>query len=1392
MSVSTVKSSATASASAYSEGLAGRIFFGSYMSDPLDYLGRQNGKGDASFVAEKLDYHATSGRISHFLRNDADSLGNAQAGQRDELYGLRLDGQIYLEAGKHRFANTTDDGFRLTIDGRVVAEYGSTRGAATTDGWVTIDKAGWYDIGIDYFQADGAAHMRISHGVNGGPMQVLQGSDRLRHRDDAGGWQESNTAPDARNDNRSLNEDGSIKLDLLANDRDADGDPLTITELGRPQHGRVTLNDDGTVTYRPNANYNGSDSFTYTVSDGRGGTDTARVNLTVLPVNDAPVRSGNAPASIQADEGRVLRLNLDDYFDDVDGDRLTYSVSGAAFARVQNNTLIVQPRDGHEGDHTLRITATDPSGASVRLNLPLTVSDQVDAGPAPAQNNAPQAVDDSGFSVSAGGGLHLSAADLLANDHDADGDALTIVGIENVTGGSAQMMGDGVHFTAGSAGTATFDYLVSDGNGGTDRARVTIEVERAASGGGSTSGSGGSTNGSTNGGSTSGSGGSANGGTSSGGSNGSHGGHQGGHDLPTLIDPPRGAAEINAFVQQVMNQAEDAAHHPAAAQDHDGALRLVARSDATHVAINHGDWNDPGTWHNGRVPDADARVLIPEGIAVTYSQENDASLFTVRVDGVLDFATDRDSRMLVDTLVVSPSGHLIMGTEDDPVRPNVNIDIVFADNGNIDTSWDPGLLSRGLLSQGAVSIHGAEKTSHVKVEVDAMAGDSRLVLSEVPEGWQVGDKLVLTGTYQQGEYWNNATRRVENAESQDEEVTIRAINGNEIVLDRPLTYNHDTPRDDLKAYVANMTRNITFSSEGGDDLPVHQRGHVMFMHSDDVDVRYAGFQDLGRTDKSRPAFDIDDLGGPGSVSADANIQTRYAFHFHETGVSDLENPAMAIGNVVDGSPGWGFVHHSSNANFTNNVAFDVFGAAFVAEDGNETGIWYRNIAIKSEGIGSGDWTVKEGADVHRGDNGRTGDGFFFGGRLVEAAENVAANTTNGYVWFHRGERDSVDMATSHHPELGYGMDGKSTDTPPIQGFHDNEAFGTHTGLIVIKANPDQGHDVRSVFDGFLNWETREGINVSYTSHYTFLDLDLLAQRPEAGGPSNEVGAGVLFGTNAFDMVVNGAKISGFQNAYDLRQNSSTDNVAPRDFQNTIIDAEVSNIRGPILVEAASGQLRIIDSSQLVTDRLSFDFTGDRVISARDDIFFDGIKQDSIGSIERSFDMEQQGIWGWEKDAVLSENGFHRLADGTPVLLIADYISDRATGDLQKQTLVFQLDMSARELAGYTDHGTINLGGPAPIAGNDRATTSMNQSIRLDLVANDRDPDGGRVYVDGLTDPRSGDVFLQDDGSVLYRPNHGFTGSDSFFYWAADEEGNYSRARVDISVTAMSAVDGFDF
>src|SRR5262249_34937839 len=89
-------------------------------------------------------------------------------------------------------------------------------------------------------------------------------------------------APVANDDDAAGTANNPIVVPVLANDTDADGDPLTVTAVGPAQHGSVTVNADNTVTYMPNTDFAGVDSFQYTISDG-GNPATATVFITVNP-----------------------------------------------------------------------------------------------------------------------------------------------------------------------------------------------------------------------------------------------------------------------------------------------------------------------------------------------------------------------------------------------------------------------------------------------------------------------------------------------------------------------------------------------------------------------------------------------------------------------------------------------------------------------------------------------------------------------------------------------------------------------------------------------------------------------------------------------------------------------------------------------------------------------------------------------------------------------------------------------------------------------------------------------------------------------------------------------------------------------------------------------------
>ncbi|MEO0814762.1 MAG: G8 domain-containing protein, partial [Myxococcota bacterium] len=159
-------------------------------------------------------------------------------------------------------------------------------------------------------------------------------------------------------------------------------------------------------------------------------------------------------------------------------------------------------------------------------------------------------------------------------------------------------------------------------------------------------------------------------------------------------------------------------HHPDdpdKRSEHQAAMALLLQDQATHVAIECGAWSNPETWEGGRIPDTDADVYIPLGVGVTYDLSAGPQLHYVMVEGFLEFATDRDTEIVLDSLIGAPSSHVHIGTPDEPVGAQYTARVEIADNGPIDTSRDPEELSRGLVLHGSVFIRGTSRTPHVEL-----------------------------------------------------------------------------------------------------------------------------------------------------------------------------------------------------------------------------------------------------------------------------------------------------------------------------------------------------------------------------------------------------------------------------------------------------------------------------------------------------------------------------------------------------------------------------------------------------------------------------------------------------------------------------------------------------
>ncbi|NPE53577.1 tandem-95 repeat protein, partial [Dickeya dadantii] len=164
-----------------------------------------------------------------------------------------------------------------------------------------------------------------------------------------------NDAPVAGSDTATTLEDTPVTVDVLANDSDVDGNPLTVT-AATAGHGTVVINADGTLTYTPNANFNGTDTVTYTVSDGAGGVVTGTLTITVTAVNDAPVAGADTATTAEDTPVTVDVLANDS---DVDGNPLTVTAATAGNGAVVINadgTLTYTPNSNFNGTDTVTYT----------------------------------------------------------------------------------------------------------------------------------------------------------------------------------------------------------------------------------------------------------------------------------------------------------------------------------------------------------------------------------------------------------------------------------------------------------------------------------------------------------------------------------------------------------------------------------------------------------------------------------------------------------------------------------------------------------------------------------------------------------------------------------------------------------------------------------------------------------------------------------------------------------------------------------------------------------------------------------------------------------------------------------------------------------------------------
>lgn len=287
-----------------------------------------------------------------------------------------------------------------------------------------------------------------------------------------------NNAPEALASSFSASEDTAktiVAAELLAGASDVDGDILGLSGVGNAVGGAVVLNGDGSITFIPDADFNGNASFCYTITDGQGGFISRTATVSVAAVNDAPELQPGAAATAEDVAVTIPVADLLVRASDAEGDALVVMavnnpVGGSVLYDQGTQIVVFTPAANFNGQASFDFVVSDVYGASS------VSTETVDTAPV---NDAPVAIADTFFGQENQASIFLASA-LLENDQDIDEDQLSLTAVRsNTTNAVVQLDANGdvvlIPIT-GFSRLTSFEYSVSDGHGGTATQMVTVDV----------------------------------------------------------------------------------------------------------------------------------------------------------------------------------------------------------------------------------------------------------------------------------------------------------------------------------------------------------------------------------------------------------------------------------------------------------------------------------------------------------------------------------------------------------------------------------------------------------------------------------------------------------------------------------------------------------------------------------------------------------------------------------------------------------------------------------------------------------------------------------------------------------------------------------------------------
>ncbi|EGR1751665.1 tandem-95 repeat protein, partial [Vibrio parahaemolyticus] len=251
-------------------------------------------------------------------------------------------------------------------------------------------------------------------------------------------------------DKATVVEDTSTVIKVLGNDTfEGDGKVVSLDTNNGPANGTVSVNPDGSVTYTPNDNYQGTDSFTYIVTSG-GVSESTTVSVDVTPVNDAPVAKDDTAIT---DEDTAVTIDVLPNDNDIDGDKLSIQSASVPEAQgkveIVDGKLVFTPAENFNGDAEITYTVTDGE---------LTDAAKVTVTVNPV-NDAPTIKVDAVESITEDAvSTDTVVATLTVRDTDTPEDQLT-VSLENNSNGYFVLVGDEVKLTQAGVDAVNNDEL---------------------------------------------------------------------------------------------------------------------------------------------------------------------------------------------------------------------------------------------------------------------------------------------------------------------------------------------------------------------------------------------------------------------------------------------------------------------------------------------------------------------------------------------------------------------------------------------------------------------------------------------------------------------------------------------------------------------------------------------------------------------------------------------------------------------------------------------------------------------------------------------------------------------------------------------------------------------